>query len=242
MSQPPVTPIDLSSVSGVTPGGVVQDARTRAASLWSAEADGPILVLVRHGRTDWNATGRFVGRTDVPLDTIGHRQARLLAERLPGPFTAAYASPLRRARDTARPVHDPADVVEALAELDQGALEGLDGPTAIGRFPEFFHAFKADPGRARVPGGETLGELRDRAMDAVHRVAREHGPGERIALFTHQMVISSLTCAALGRPLTAWRDHRVGNAAFTALDLHRGRLRVLEADVRLVADVEQDGA
>ena len=60
------------------------------------------LLLVRHGETDWNASGRLQGHTDRPLNEYGRRQAAELAERLDTDDVAAiYASDLARARETA---------------------------------------------------------------------------------------------------------------------------------------------
>jgi broad specificity phosphatase PhoE len=211
------------------------DAVRRAARLWQARTT-PVLALVRHGRTAWNASRRFVGRTDVPLDAVGRAQAITLAERLPGPFHAVYASPLLRARDTAAAVDPAPRVVEDLAELDQGELEGLDGATALARFPDFFAAWQADPERAPVPGGETLGALRARARRALEGIAIRHGPGQVVGVFTHQMVIASLTCDALGLPLSEWRFHRVGNAAVTALVPTGDGFDLVEQDIRLAPE------
>ena len=58
------------------------------------------LILIRHGRTDWNVQGRVQGRTDIPLDETGRRQAAAVAQRLSGiRLNAIYASPLTRAHD-----------------------------------------------------------------------------------------------------------------------------------------------
>lgn len=88
------------------------------------------LVLVRHGQTEWSATGRHTGLTDVDLTTDGERQARALA-----PFLARYrdctawSSPLTRARRTAElaGLRD-VQVDEDLLEWDYGAYEGLTTP------------------------------------------------------------------------------------------------------------------
>jgi 2,3-bisphosphoglycerate-dependent phosphoglycerate mutase len=60
------------------------------------------LLLVRHGETDWNASGRLQGHTDQVLNDLGRRQAVELADRLANDGVAAlYASDLARARETA---------------------------------------------------------------------------------------------------------------------------------------------
>ncbi|MDO6485067.1 histidine phosphatase family protein [Shimia thalassica] len=85
-------------------------------------------AMMRHGHTEWNRAHRIQGRTDIPLDD----QARLdlSAFRLPQGWQDAdlYASPLLRARDTAKIVarRDP-DTVDALIEMDWGKWEGLKG-------------------------------------------------------------------------------------------------------------------
>lgn len=214
------------------------DLRERVLDVWR-RPDAVVLVLIRHGRTEWNATRRFVGRTDVPLDGVGTEQAHQLATLLPGPLDAAYSSPLQRALDTARAIVDDLVVIDDLAELDQGALEGLDASDAFARFPEFFASWAEDPEHAHVPGGETLGALRDRSLRALDGIAARHSPGQVIGVFTHQMVIASTTCAVDGRSLRDWRRYRVGNTglsavAWTGAEPPVVRREIVVRDVRLV--------
>jgi len=176
-----------------------------------------VLLLVRHGQTSWNATRRFLGRTDVPLDPIGLEQARRVGAALAGPLAGVYSSPLSRALQTARAVHSQPVIIDDLVELHQGALEGLDGPTAVARFPDFFRSWAEDPGMAAVPDGERLRDLQDRVLAALADIAGRHRPGQVVGVFTHQMVIASATCAARSEPLARWRSHRVGNTHATAL-------------------------
>ena len=66
----------------------------------------PRLVLWRHGRTEWNATGRFQGQLDPPLDEVGRSQAacaapHLVAAGLPPEDTVVVSSDLSRAAETA---------------------------------------------------------------------------------------------------------------------------------------------
>ncbi|MFK7928781.1 MAG: histidine phosphatase family protein [Myxococcota bacterium] len=186
-----------------------------------------VLLLVRHGQTEWNATNRFLGSSDIPLNSVGRAQAAQLSTSLPGALAGVYSSPLSRALDTARSVHDAPVVESALAELHQGELEGLTAAQAISRHPTFFQQWAVDPGPAQVPGGETLLDLVARVMPRLQALACAHEPGQVIGVFSHQMVISTATCTVREHPLTRWRDHRVGNAQATALAWREGRFAVL---------------
>lgn len=193
---------------------------------------GPTLVLLRHGRTRWNAERRFLGTTDIALDEVGVAGARALGLALQGAFDQVYASPLSRAAQTAAHLHPEPVPVPELRELHQGHLEGLHGAAAIARYPAFFAAWARDPTRARVPGGESLGECRDRALQAVEAIADRHAPGEVVALVTHQMVIAAITCSILDEPLTGWRRHGVRNLAASVLRRTTPGWRVLVEDWR----------
>ena len=88
------------------------------------------LLLIRHGETDWNASGRLQGHTDRPLNDYGRRQARELADRLSDDAIAAiYASDLSRAKETAEIVGArlglPVVVDADLRERNWGSWEGL---------------------------------------------------------------------------------------------------------------------
>jgi broad specificity phosphatase PhoE len=90
------------------------------------------LLLVRHGETDWNAEGRLQGHTDMPLNDLGRRQARALADELAGDgIEAVYSSDLARASETAEIVAErlglPVGLDPDLREKDWGTWEGADG-------------------------------------------------------------------------------------------------------------------
>jgi len=192
-----------------------------------------VVVLVRHGQTEWNAAGRFLGRSDIPLDAVGVQQARSLGAALPGRFDVAYTSPLCRASRTAELVWGAAIPEPDLQELSQGELEGLTGAEAFSRYTDFFSAWKQDPADVVVPGGESLRALQRRALAVLERIAERHGHGQVVAAFSHQMVIASLTCAATGDPLARWRDHRVPNASMTVLERVGGGWRLVCSGVHV---------
>jgi broad specificity phosphatase PhoE len=186
------------------------------------------VVLVRHGRTELNRQRRFVGRTDVPLDDEGHAQAARLGAVVRGQLTALYSSRLERARQTAEALAPPAPVLLAgVEEVDQGQLEGLEVDEALRRWPAFFTEWDRDPERTRVPGGETLGEARDRALEAIVGLVERHDRGEAIGVVAHQLVIASLVCTLEGDPLSAWREYGLPNTGIAVLAWNGRALRVI---------------
>jgi broad specificity phosphatase PhoE len=186
------------------------------------------LLLVRHGQTEWNATRRVLGRTDIPLDATGEAQAARLRAALP-PVGAIYASPLARARQTAAALGEPRLVPE-LVEMDQGELDGLDPSGLAEKFGELALRWRADPAGVRLPGGETMDEVQTRALAALHRIAEGHAPGETVAVVTHQLVISAVLCALHGEPLASWRRFSHRNTAWSVVEWRRPPL-VKEMDV-----------
>ncbi|MEZ4316629.1 MAG: histidine phosphatase family protein [Myxococcota bacterium] len=203
---------------------------------WSAaRSRGPVLVLVRHGRTAWNAEGRFLGHTDLPLDDEGLAAATLLGARLRGQFDAIYSSPLRRAVQTAESLGPVDGLIPGISELRQGVLEGLKMEEGLARHAAYFEQWARDPGSARVPGGgESLGDVLERALPALEGLVRSH-PTSTIAVVTHQMVIAAVCCAASGSPLSDYRRWTVPNLAQTVLTWD-GRQLVCEAPCLGVAN------
>ena len=187
-----------------------------------------LLILVRHGRTAWNAEGRFLGRTDLPLDEEGREQARACAAQLPWTLDAVYSSSMLRARQTARAFGEPV-VVPGLQELDQGDLDGLAAAEAIERWPAFFQAWSQDPTDLRPPGStECLRDLQQRALAALGRIAADHR-GQTVAVVSHQLVLSSVLCAVHDDPLAKWRRHRLENLAVVPVRDHAGVLSLAGA-------------
>jgi broad specificity phosphatase PhoE len=81
------------------------------------------IYVVRHGETEWSASGRHTSRTDLPLTESGRERARALASELAEhPFARVLTSPLRRARETCELAGfaSVAEVCEDLREWDYG--------------------------------------------------------------------------------------------------------------------------
>ena len=150
------------------------------------------VVLVRHGETEWSAAGRHTGRTDVPLDETGRREARALAESLAGrDFALVLTSPLSRAVETCRlaGLGDRAQVRDDLAEWDYGEYEGRTTPEIRAGRPGW--SLWADG----VVGGETIADVGARVDRVIAEAARAGGD---VALFAHGHVLRVLAARWLG--------------------------------------------
>ncbi len=195
------------------------------------ESKGIKIVLVRHGETDWNLTGRFQGRSNVPLNQKGREQAGALALALKGePLAAIYCSPLDRAKETAHliqayhpsiPLHEE----EGLIEMNLGEFEGIEGPRWAEKYADFRKAWRDNPASVTMPGGENLQEVQARAMAALERISKAHPPDCTLLVCSHNFVILTILCAALEIPLDRFRELRQGTAAMNVLYLQGRRLR-----------------
>ena len=140
------------------------------------------ILLVRHGQSSWNASGRWQGQADPPLTELGRRQA-FEAARAIGAVDAVWASDLTRAVETATIVADsvgvgPVVVDPDLRERDAGAFSGLTRDEIEQRFPGYL----AD--HRRPPGWEPDDLLLARAVAAVRRIAAAV-PGGDVVVITH---------------------------------------------------------
>ena len=163
------------------------------------------LLLVRHAETAWNRERRYQGRTDTSLSEAGLVQAERAARAMAASGLAAvYSSPLRRARDTAAAIAKPhgldVRVAEAFGEIHFGRWEGLTLDEARALDPAFYDKWLDAPDALVPPGGESLTDLRARALGGLAAMRGEHGEAT-VCLVTHAMVARVLILEALGLPL-----------------------------------------
>ena len=181
------------------------------------------LILVRHGETRLNRDGRVQGHGDVPLNLTGRAQAKAAAGALVGdqPFTL-YASPLARALETAKIISEslrvPLTPLEGLEEVDAGELAGLTPQEMRERHPDFMTRWEEDPAKAKMPGGESVEEARDRAWPVVVSLLRRH-PDETVVAISHGFKISAIVSRVLDMPPRHFLRLRQDLGAITRLEL-----------------------
>ncbi len=178
-----------------------------------------ILLLIRHGESEFNAQGRIQGQLDVALTETGRKQAAALAERLAGEqLDAIFASPLERAYETARAVaarigHE-IRTDERLREINAGIFQGLTREEMIARYPDQELRWTAREPDFRVTGGETRRELMERGRAALEAI-RETGLA-RVAVVSHGAILAAALKGLLGIPVERGPFHFY-NCAITKL-------------------------
>jgi glucosyl-3-phosphoglycerate phosphatase len=160
------------------------------------------IVLLRHGRTEWNATRRYQGQADPPLDEVGRAQAievaSLIAAMRPD---LLVSSDLLRARQTAEKVASLTGLelgLDArLRERNLGHWQGLTREEVASRYPEEFAEWLAGRDVTRR-GGESRVEVADRARQLVAELPAV----ELVVLVSHGATVMCLSAALLGLPQT----------------------------------------
>lgn len=181
----------------------------------------PIVLLVRHGETEWNRSGRVMGDQPIPLNQTGEQQARTCAGILSRiPMAAIYTSPVLRAVQTAEILRQPQDIplrqVPGLREIGVGDW--------INRYWQEFaedpakREWYTHPDRARPSGGETLREVQQRAVAAVEQVL-DSAQDTPLVFVSHGDVIRAILAHYLQLDLATLRHARIDHVAVSGLDL-----------------------
>jgi broad specificity phosphatase PhoE len=182
------------------------------------------VILVRHGETEHNRSRLSLGRADVPLNARGLAQAAAVGASFARAPAAIYSSPLQRAVNTAEAIAMATgldvQIDDAFIEMDVGELEHLTGDELRRDHPEFLRRWLSEEaGDVQMPGGESLSETQARAWAGLERItALASGQGE-VVVVTHNFVILTVVCRALGMPLGQFRRLRHQVGARTVLDM-----------------------
>jgi probable phosphoglycerate mutase len=195
------------------------------------------LILIRHGQTEGNLRRLLVGRTDMPLDDVGRRQAAATAD-----FAAAsyqpdliVSSPLVRARDTAERIGSriglPVEIEPGLVELDFGDVEGWAIEEALTDHPHMAEVL-LDPngGDYSWPNGEMLGDFHRRVAGCFAVLAERHR-GHHVIVVTHGGVIGSYYAQIDGRNPNDFTGYHFDNCSVTRVEIAGGAPRILETNL-----------
>ncbi len=159
------------------------------------------ISVIRHGMTDANQKGIYIGSTDLPLSAKGAADLAAKMDEFDYPTVhRVYTSPLRRCTETAEILFPYTEmcVVDDLRELNFGDFENKSIDELAGRrdYNEWLRGTK----ESRPPNGESLEELTARTYKALHSVIMDMMESglTHSALITHGGIISNmLSCFGL---------------------------------------------
>lgn len=180
------------------------------------------LWLVRHGETEWSASGKHTSTTDIPLTEHGRERAAALKEYLAGKkFDAVFVSPMDRARETCAIAGygEVAVVDEDLKEWNYGDAEGKTTPEMRAIRGADWSVWTSP-----IVGGETVEAVGDRADEVI---ARAVAVGGGVALFAHAHILRILGARWIGLAATGGAKFALGTGSLSVLGFER-ETRVVE--------------
>ncbi len=178
------------------------------------------LLLVRHGQTSWNDSGRAQGHTDIPLDATGLDQVQKLGQAFQGEFIdRVLTSDLVRSAETARAISQatqvPLETRTYLRERSFGAWEGLTFQEVGKNLADAAERHQKSAQEVRPPNGESFQDVWDR-LDAVYRdLDKTDGT---TAIVSHGGALSLLLAKLIKGTLDTSRAFRFGNTGITELE------------------------
>ena len=173
------------------------------------------ILFVRHGETDWNRDRRIMGSQEIGINETGRRQALALKNELAQvPLDQVYSSPILRARDTAEIITEERDLQplfdKRLVEIDYGDWVGRTFKE-IREMPDYVPYFKRLDTPV-APKGETLFQVRDRALDFLEHVKKLHSD-QTILVVSHADWIKCLLMQILEIPFVNIWKFRIDNVS-----------------------------
>ncbi len=171
------------------------------------------LYFVRHGETEWNVKKKIQGKTDIPLNENGKKQAKELADKLVAeklPAVKVYTSPQLRATETAQEVANSlgleCEELDGLREMDLGEWEGLNWDIIEAEYGEKYYHWNTHRRYAKTPGGECYNDVLGRTLDALAYILSKET--EDVLVVTHSAILMSLGCYLAKLPFD--EDEMVG--------------------------------
>lgn len=164
------------------------------------------IILLRHGRSEANEDRRFAGHTDVPLAPLGCEQAQNAADWLCAneKIDRIYSSDLQRAMNTARPTAERLGLevipVRELREIMPGIWENRKYDELEAELGDEFRCWRENLPCAHPTGGESVADVFERTVAALHRIAEEN-TDKTVLIATHWTPVRCAICHALGLPL-----------------------------------------
>ena len=156
------------------------------------------IILVKHGKTEWNSQNRLQGSLDIPLSGEGKKEARKLSQELANHrIDAIISSPISCCIATADEIATPRSIkikkMNEFCEVNLGMWQGLLLKDVKKRYKKQYGIWKTSPTSVKPPRGESAQEAYDRVINAMHKIMGQHR-GSNVCLVSHEIILSMIKC------------------------------------------------
>lgn len=152
------------------------------------------LLIARHGETDYNIQGRYLGRTDIPLNSAGIRQADALAVEIKNlPIDVVISSPLKRTVQMACIIAPDKEIIkdDHFIERSVGVYEGLTKQEAKNKYPVLYGRNITRIFNEAPPQGETIEQVQDRVFKGIDELKQKY-QGKNVLLVSHSFIAKAI--------------------------------------------------
>jgi len=190
---------------------------------------GPRLLLVRHGETEWNRQKKFQGQIDVPLNDNGREQSRSAGEFLKDvPIEFGVSSPMLRPKETAEIIlkYHPnveLELLTDLSEISHGLWEGKFEGEIEQAYPGLLKEWQESPETVQMPEGENLAQVWARAIAAWESIVSKYSKQPKTVLVVaHDAINKAILCHVFGLGPEHFWNFKQGNGAVSVIDYPHG--------------------
>ncbi|ADL51951.1 alpha-ribazole phosphatase [Clostridium cellulovorans] len=177
------------------------------------------LYLVRHGETECNKKGVYMGSTDVPLNETGIRQGEILREKLKDVrFDKIITSPYSRAYKTAEIIaqENQIEIDNKLTEIDFGVFEGLSYKEISKKYPKEVSFWSKDWINVAPPQGEKFIDFYNRVVEATNTIVSYN---KDILIVSHEGPLKVLISSMLKLPIEGFWNFRFNHGCYSVLEI-----------------------
>lgn len=192
------------------------------------------IYLLRHGETEYSQRGAYCGALDPELTPEGSQMAQAFADAYRSiPWTAIYASPMKRAIATAQPLCDVLklgmQIRDGLKEIAYGEWEDREQDAVRQQYEQDYIRWLTEPAWNPPTGGETAMQVASRALPVITEIESSYTSGN-VLVVSHKATIRIILCSLMGIDIGRYRDRIDAPAASVSIvkfDKHGPMLEVL---------------
>ncbi|WP_353893885.1 alpha-ribazole phosphatase [Proteinivorax hydrogeniformans] len=188
------------------------------------------LYIVRHGETDFNKAGVYLGRTDCSLNEQGITQAKKIGCRLKKTkFDLVISSPLKRCMETTKIItkREEKDILvePRLMELDFGKWEGLDFKKVKKDYPNSWKSWCKNWKHTTLPEGESFMDMYSRVRQVVSNVILKRDDS-KVLIVSHKGCLQAITTILLNCDDKLFWNFSFEHGCYSVLEINQGHCTV----------------